>query len=135
MFAEKPGALLPTGGVDHGHKGYALGLLVEALTGGLAGHGRADPPEGWTATIYLQILDPALFGGTEAFVRETGWVADACKASPPRPGFDRVRLPGEAGLRKREDQLARGVELYPSILTSLEPWMKKYDLAAPVTTD
>src|SRR4051812_26643310 len=27
--ANPPGALLPTGGVDHGHKGYALGLLVE----------------------------------------------------------------------------------------------------------
>jgi len=43
LFTQPPGALLPIGGVDHGHKGYALGLLVEALTSGLAGHGRADP--------------------------------------------------------------------------------------------
>ena len=30
-------------GSRRGHKGYALALLVEALTGGLAGFGRADP--------------------------------------------------------------------------------------------
>ena len=35
------GSILPIGGVDHGHKGYALGLLVEALTQGLGGYGRA----------------------------------------------------------------------------------------------
>ncbi|MEO8631592.1 MAG: Ldh family oxidoreductase, partial [Betaproteobacteria bacterium] len=51
VFNEPKGALLPLGGLDVGHKGYALGLLVEALTGGLAGHGRADPKEGWTANV------------------------------------------------------------------------------------
>src|SRR6185369_4406608 len=28
VFAQPPGALLPMGGLDHGHKGFALGLLV-----------------------------------------------------------------------------------------------------------
>jgi LDH2 family malate/lactate/ureidoglycolate dehydrogenase len=45
VFADPPGSILPIGGLDHGHKGYALSLLVEALTGGLSGHGRADAPE------------------------------------------------------------------------------------------
>lgn len=131
MFANPPGALLPVGGLDHGHKGYALGLLVEALTGALAGHGRADPKEGWTANVYVQVFDPALFGGRGDFIRQTGHVADACRATPPRDGFDRVRLPGESGLRRREAQLAQGVELYPSILPALEPWTEKLGVAAP----
>src|SRR4029078_3560375 len=50
LFTTPPGALLPTGGTDHGHKGYAMGLLVEALTGGVAGHGRAASAEGAGAT-------------------------------------------------------------------------------------
>jgi L-lactate dehydrogenase len=131
VFGQLPGALLPIGGLDHGHKGFALGLLVEALTGGLAGYGRADSPKGWGATVFLQVLDPALFGSREAFVRQIEYLAAACRAVPPREGFPRVRLPGEAGLRRRADQLASGVELYPSILRSLEPWAGKLGVPMP----
>ena len=124
--------MLPIGGLDHGHKGYALGLLVEALTQGLSGHGRADPVEGWAANVYVQVFDPALFGGSDDFVRQTEWIANACRTTPPRPGFDRVRLPGESGLRRRENQLKDGVELYSSILPSLQPWSEKLGVAVPM---
>ncbi len=127
------GALLPMGGADHGHKGYAMGLLVEALTGGLAGHGRADPSEVFAANVYLQVLDPALFGGTEDFVRQTEWLARACRASSPRPGYESVRLPGEAGLRRRAHQLEHGVELAPGIFEGLRPWAEKLHVAPPPT--
>jgi L-lactate dehydrogenase len=131
MVASPPGTLLPVGGVDHGHKGYAMGLLVETLTGGLAGHGRADAKEGWSSSTYIQVMDPALFGGAEDFRRQTDFVASMCRESPPRPGFDRVRLPGESGLRKREEQLKRGVELYASVVPSLAPWISKLGVALP----
>jgi L-lactate dehydrogenase len=131
LFGANPGALLPMGGADHGHKGYALGLLVEALTGGLAGHGRADPAEGWSANVFLQVLDPALFGSREDFLRQTSWLAEACRANPPRPGFERVRLPGEGGRQRRAEQLAGGVELYPGILAALAPWAEKFGVVRP----
>lgn len=130
LYTSPPGTLLPTGGLDHGHKGYAFALLVEALTGGLASHGRADPREGWGATVLLQIYDPACFGGTDGFRRQMTHIADACHATPPRPGVERVRLPGEAGLRKREAQLAAGVALHPCILPAITPWAKKLGVAA-----
>ncbi|MGH8731638.1 MAG: Ldh family oxidoreductase [Burkholderiales bacterium] len=131
LFDEPKGGLLPIGGLDHGHKGYALGLLVEALTQGLSGHGRADPVEGWAANVFVQVFDPALFGGSEDFVRQTEWIASACRATPPRNGFDRVRLPGESGLRCRTKQLKEGVELYPSIMSALQPWSDKFGVAVP----
>jgi LDH2 family malate/lactate/ureidoglycolate dehydrogenase len=131
LFGDNPGALLPMGGLDHGHKGYALGLMLEALTSGLAGHGRADPAEGWSANVFVQVLDPGLFGSREDFKRQTAWLANACRESPPRPGFDRVRMPGEAGLRRREEQLATGVELYPGIMDLLALWAKKLGVPAP----
>lgn len=130
-FANPPGAILPLGGTDHGHKGYALGLLVEALTAGLAAHGRADAPTGWSATVLLQIFDPALFGGREGFMRETSYLAAACRATPPRPGFERVRLPGEAGLQRRAKQLLEGLELHPQIMPALKPWAEKLGVDAP----
>jgi LDH2 family malate/lactate/ureidoglycolate dehydrogenase len=132
VFAAAPsGTLLPIGGVDHGHKGYALGLLVEALTSGLAGHGRADAREGWGASVLVQVYQPACFGGAEAFRRQAEHVASACRATPPRPGVERVRLPGESGLRRRAEQLARGVMLYPGIFDSLRPWAEKLGVPLP----
>jgi L-lactate dehydrogenase len=131
FFAQPAGTLLPIGGLDHGHKGYGLALLVEAFTGGLAGHGRADAKEGWGATVFVQVFEPALFGGAEAFRRQTEAVAAKCRATPPRPGFERVRLPGESGLRRRAQQLVHGVELYPGILSALARWAEKLGVALP----
>ena len=131
LFTNPPGTLLPMGGIDHGHKGYAFALLVEALTGGLTGHGRADPREGWGATVFLQVMNPARYGGADEFRRQAEHVAATCRGTPPRAGFDRVRLPGEAGLRRRAEQLAHGVELHPSILPALAPWTVKLGVALP----
>jgi L-lactate dehydrogenase len=131
LYTSPPGTLLPMGGLDHGHKGYAFALLVETLTGALAGHGRADPKEGWGASVFIQVIEPALFGGAEEFRRQTEHLAAACRATPPRPGFDRVRLPGEAGLRRRAEQLAQGVALHPGILPALAPWAAKLSVPPP----
>lgn len=122
LFTDPPGTILPLGGLDSGHKGFALGLLVEALTAALGGFGRADPGEGWGAAVYLQVIDPAAFGGLDAFNRQTGWLAEAAIANPPRPGSPPVRLPGARGLALRERQLQGGVALYPGILEALRPW-------------
>lgn len=131
LFTDPPGTILPLGGVELGHKGFALGILVEALTAGLGGFGRADPPAGWGAAVFVQVLDPAAFGGQAAFQRETGWFANRARNDPPRPGGPPVRMPGDGALQRRRDQLKNGVALHPSILPQLEPWAKKLDVAKP----
>jgi LDH2 family malate/lactate/ureidoglycolate dehydrogenase len=113
------GALLPLGSDIAGHKGYALGLMVEALTGGLAGYGRADFDKEWGATVQIQVWDPAAFSGFAAFSRETDFMRAACKASLPRPGVDSVRLPGERGLALKYKQLKEGLLLHESITPRL----------------
>src|SRR5690606_25488636 len=63
LATDPPGTIMPLGGQEHGHKGFGLALIVEALTGGLAGHGRADPPAGWGATVFMTLYDPSAFAG------------------------------------------------------------------------
>jgi LDH2 family malate/lactate/ureidoglycolate dehydrogenase len=65
--------------------------------------GRADPNEGWGATVFVQAIDPQAFGGVAAFGRQMDWLVDACHAAKPRPGVERVRLPGEGGLARFRD--------------------------------
>lgn len=131
LAGDPPGTILPLGGLDAGHKGFGLALLVEALTGGLAGFGRADPPQGWGATVFVQVLDPEAFGGGAAFTRQMQAIADACHANPPRPAMAPVRLPGERGQALRREQLALGVALNPQILPALQPWADKLGVGAP----
>lgn len=131
LFNEPKGTILPTGGIDAGHKGYALALIVEMLTGALAGFGRADPKQGWGATVLVQAIDPGAFGGREAFARQADWLVDACRDNPPRSGVDAVRLPGQRGLARRRDQLAHGVALHEDIMPALAPWSQRLGIALP----
>ncbi len=131
LFKEPKGTILPLGGVDSGHKGYGLSLMVEALTGGLAGQGRADAREGWGATVYLQIIDPRAFAGLDAFTRQTAAVADLCHASrPAKPGVP-VKLPGQRACELASSQSTLGVDLYPAIMPTLQPWADKLGVALP----
>jgi LDH2 family malate/lactate/ureidoglycolate dehydrogenase len=131
LFTDPPGTILPSGGRDHGHKGYGLALTIEALTQALAGHGRSDKPTGWGAGVFIQVFDPAAFGGRDAFTRETGWIADACRSNPPAPGVSAVRLPGQQALANKRSALANGVPLYPGIMEALKPWAEKFNVTPP----
>jgi LDH2 family malate/lactate/ureidoglycolate dehydrogenase len=131
IFADPPGTLLPLGGTEYGYKGYGLALMIEALTQGLAGFGRADPAEGWGAGVFVLVLDPEAFAGREAFLRQTGWTAAACRETPPAPGIARVRLPGEQALASKRRALAEGVGLYPGIMEALRVWGERLGVALP----
>jgi L-lactate dehydrogenase len=125
------GSLLPLGGLELGHKGFALALLVEALTSALGGHGRADATSRWGASVFLQIINPDGFGGREAFLRESSFLAQSCRDTPVAAGKPPVRLPGQAALARRAAQLAQGVELHPTIMPALIPWAETLQVALP----
>ena len=114
------GALLPVGGLDHGHKGFALGLLVEALTQGLSGFGRADEPTGWGAGVLALAFVPDRFGGGGAFARQMDRLAASCLASSPVSPDRGVRLPGQLALERKAAALRHGVELFPDIPPALQ---------------
>jgi LDH2 family malate/lactate/ureidoglycolate dehydrogenase len=133
VLTEDPkGSLLPVGGVDHGHKGYGLALMVEALTQGLSGYGRADQEKGWGAAVFVQVFDPQAFSGLDLFSRQTQTIATACQNNPPVRTDQPVRLPGAtalAGLRQAE---TAGIALYPGILQGLGTFAAKYAIHLPL---
>ncbi len=131
LFSDPPGSILPIGGLDHGHKGYGLALMVESLTQALPGHGRADPPEGWGAGVWVQVQDPSAFAGSDAFTRQTDHLAELCRSNPPRPGVASVRLPGDGALARKRAALRDGVELYPGIIDGLGKWATSLGVAPP----
>ena len=129
LVADPPGTIQPAGGLDHGHKGYGLALMVEALTMGLGGFGRRG---GQRRLGRLRVRPGSrprrLCGCCRAFAARPTWIADACHASAPRPGVERVRLPGEAALARRAQAMAEGVELYPGIMDRLSQQARRLGL-------
>lgn len=131
LEARPPGTILPLGGAEAGHKGYALALAIEALTAGLGGHGRTQPAEGWGVDLFLQIHDPDAFAGEGAFLDQMDRLAADCRQVAARDPGGRVRLPGERALARKREQLERGVALQAGVIDAIAPWARRFELPLP----
>ena len=125
------GTILPLGGLDCGHKGFALSLMVEALTQALSGFGRADDREGWSAEVFIQVISPDAFAGRDQFVRQVDRLVQLCSDSRVRPDCDEIRLPGQNALAKQRDMLANGVILAAPVLASMQRYAGESGIAFP----
>lgn len=81
--------------------------------------------------VFLQVLDPDAFSGQAAFTAESSWLADACRNNPPRPGVERLRLPGEQALVRQHQAQAEGVPLAPKVVDALRHCSQAAGLAMP----
>ncbi|WPB55839.1 hypothetical protein [Xylophilus sp. GOD-11R] len=107
-------------------------MIANAAVGGRADHGRADPNEGWGATVFLQVIDPAAFAGLPGFERPVGKVARQCHAARPMDARRPVRLPGERGYPLAATHAERGLRLHEGIVPAIREWADKPLVALPV---
>lgn len=117
------GAQLPMAG----HKGYGLAVMVEILTAILTGAAVLSGVSSWVtdtpdptneghafiAVDIAQMMPLSEFKGRmDGMIREI-------KAAPLAQGADRIYLPGEIELEKRDVALVEGIVLPPDIVASL----------------
>lgn len=119
FFGPSPAAIMPLGSLEFGHKGFALGTLVEALTAGLGGFGRKDEVKQWGAAVTVLSFDPAFFGGVDELKAEMDHFVDACLSCRPRQPENPVRMPGHAGIARREKAFEQGLILPDDVLAAL----------------
>ncbi len=108
---EPLGALLPFGE----HKGAGLALICELLGGALAGGATAravaDNRRRVLNSMFSILVDPARLGTAANLASEMeGFVAYAT-ASPPQPGLERVRTPGEPERETKARRLVEGISV------------------------
>ena len=100
---------VPFGG-DSAHKGFALSILVEVLSGALGGAGYSrDGQTRWGNGVFMMAIDIAAFIAPDDFKRNTGAFVDWLKSSTLMDGFDEILLPGEPETRTRRQREAGGV--------------------------
>ena len=116
------GSLMLLGGMEAGHKGFGLALMVEALTQGLSGFGRRDEPTRWGASVFMQVIAPGAFAGRDAFEAQTAFFADQCRANAPIDPAAPVRLPGDQAARNMAAALEQGIGLPAAAVERMEAW-------------
>jgi LDH2 family malate/lactate/ureidoglycolate dehydrogenase len=128
------GSLQLIGGLDHGHKGFGLALMVEALSQGLAGHGRVDAPKRWGGNTYVQIIDPELFAGRDEFARLMDHFAQRCRDNRPIDPARPVRLPGDSAARSLAAAQRDGIDYDEPTRTALARCAHELGVASPLET-
>ena len=99
----RDGALLPFGG----HKGFGLGLIVQAF-GLLAGSAIvAGNNDGYVFIAFR----PDLLVPLADLNRELAALIARVKAVPPLPGFTEIRIPGEQSAKNRERLAREGLDI------------------------
>jgi uncharacterized oxidoreductase len=103
------GAILTFGG----HKGYGMAVLCELLGGALAAgvsqHTHDASKKRVLNGMLSVVLKPEAIADMVAYESELRAFTDWVTASPPREGYDRVRLAGEPEREHRARRTAEGV--------------------------
>jgi LDH2 family malate/lactate/ureidoglycolate dehydrogenase len=124
------GALLPLGGIEAGHKGFGLSLLVDILCGALSGGGCSTGKK-WEIDvngIFALAIDPERFSSASVFGDIASRFVDGVKGSRRAPGVDEILVPGERSFRERERRLRDGIPVYRKTLTVIEEILDELEL-------
>lgn len=128
-------AVTPLGGAGYGHKGYALALMVDLLSGPLNGNpwgtqipsmfGNLDAPRRIGA--FFIVIDPRRFGGGALLAATVAQVAAALAAEPGAP-----RMPGDPEHAHEAVRRREGIPIEPGLAEQLRDWSRRLELPPPL---
>jgi hydroxycarboxylate dehydrogenase B len=121
------GAMLPFGG----HKGYALALLIELLSGaltgaGVVGHPRQAPDfRPGSNADFIIALDIPHFTDENQFYADVDGLFDRVKHVKPAAGFEKVMIPGEPEAQQRSKKAQTGITVSGQVMQQVEEVAKE----------
>ena len=117
------GFLLPIGGPKGYGQSVAIGLLAGILNGAAFGSEVVDFTQDTTSPTntgqFVAAIDIAAFGDPADFTAHAARAFAELRASPPLPGHDAVRIPGDGRTQARVRRLEHGLELHPKLRQEL----------------
>ena len=125
------GAVLPLGGMEAGHKGFGLSLLIDILCGALSGGG-CSTGQSWEINlncIFALAIDPGRFASASVFGDIAARFIDGVKGTRRAPGVDEILIPGERAFRERERRRRDGIPVYRKTLTDIEEILDELGLS------
>lgn len=134
--AEAARALLPLGGLDYGHKGYGLALMVDLLCGPLQGNPWGPLIPGMFTALderrrigaFFIVIDPGRFFGGPTLPDQVALMARELGAERGSP-----RVPGDPELAAQTQRLASGIPIEPMLARQIHEWSERL-CVAPLRT-
>ncbi|MBR5560714.1 MAG: Ldh family oxidoreductase [Clostridia bacterium] len=125
ILAGEMGGILPLGGAgetNSGHKGYGLGIMVEALTGVLA-QGLMSPEmqgaHGDHTSHFFLVFDPGMFGDPTDIRAQMSRYLHMLRSSEKLPGHTRIYTPGEKAFESMAKRREAGIPVEEKTLAEL----------------
>lgn len=103
-------SILALGGLQFGHKGHGLGMMMEMIVGPLTHAGCTDG-DGRGGGALVIAIDIAAFTDVNAYLDEVEAFAEYVSSAAPLPGVDRVYAPGQLEERTKERLLEAGIDV------------------------
>jgi ureidoglycolate dehydrogenase (NAD+) len=133
--ANAAAAVMPLGGAEFGHKGYALALMIDLLCGPLLGNPfgphipsmfeAMDAPRRLGA--FFIAIDPDRFGGRDALAAAAERMAVELAAEPGAP-----RMPSDPEHDAEAERLRDGVPIESGLADLFRAWSARLGLPAPL---
>jgi L-2-hydroxycarboxylate dehydrogenase (NAD+) len=122
------GMLLPLGGMEAGYKGYGLALIIGLLAGTLGGAAMGrnvidfnhDDSSVTNTGQAIAAINPAAFGGVDAFKASVDGLIRDLRGSSRMPGVERILVPGERSHETRAIRTANGIPVDRALLRGLD---------------
>jgi LDH2 family malate/lactate/ureidoglycolate dehydrogenase len=126
------GALLPFGE----HKGFGLAIMLEVLSGALAGSGMLEQIPFWQHDLTNELnighsfiaIDIAGFMDLQLFRERVAWIVKTLKSSPVAPGYEGIRMPGEIEFAIEEERKKEGIPVSDEVMRDLELLAESYQV-------
>lgn len=118
--------VLPLGGLQFGHKGQGLGMMVEMLVGPLSHAGCTKGEGDGGGGVMVLAIDIEAFTDLETYKQEVEGLAKWVCSAKPLPGYDRVYAPGEIEEENRKQSLQKGIDI------AKQTWDEIGEIAAEV---
>lgn len=133
--AHAAAALRPLGGLEYGHKGYGLALVVELLCGPLNGNlwgpqigpMYAELSRPRRIGAFFIAIDPARFAGGASFAASVELIARALAAQPGQ-----VLMPGDPELVEERRRRVDGVPIEPGLRDEMRAWSERLKITPPL---
>jgi uncharacterized oxidoreductase len=116
FYGPPRGGILPFGG-RQGHRGYALGLLVEIMGTILSGNDSTEDRPGNGVTFI--VFDPTLLVSAERFENNLERLKKYLRSSRPCMPGSEVMLPGQPEQQTRAIRSKQGIEVEPATWSAI----------------